>query len=157
MQPFVIMKKLRKGCFGSFGTHYRYFHISYGRNSFDLRPTWVTTSPRELIKLVSQGPPVLSEWKRQVVESPLMLVSVLYVVEYFFLTASSGSWRCAGGLLYVCGVCLLLRGMNCGLYLRCSVGWVAVGLAGCWDAHGVVECARLSQTFLDIFLNFNFY
>jgi hypothetical protein len=24
MQPFLIMKKLDKGCFGSFGTHYRY-------------------------------------------------------------------------------------------------------------------------------------
>jgi uncharacterized membrane protein len=23
---FYIMKKLGKGCFGSFGTHYRYFH-----------------------------------------------------------------------------------------------------------------------------------
>jgi uncharacterized membrane protein len=23
---FFIMKKLGKGCFGSFGTHYRYFH-----------------------------------------------------------------------------------------------------------------------------------
>jgi hypothetical protein len=26
MQPFFIMKKLGKGCFGSFGTHYMYFH-----------------------------------------------------------------------------------------------------------------------------------
>jgi hypothetical protein len=26
MQPFFIMKKLGKGCFGSSGTHYRYFH-----------------------------------------------------------------------------------------------------------------------------------
>jgi hypothetical protein len=26
MQPFFIMKKLGKGCFGSFGMHYRYFH-----------------------------------------------------------------------------------------------------------------------------------
>jgi hypothetical protein len=26
MQPFFIMKKLGKGYFGSFGTHYRYFH-----------------------------------------------------------------------------------------------------------------------------------
>jgi hypothetical protein len=26
MQPFFIMKKLCKGCFGSFGTHNRYFH-----------------------------------------------------------------------------------------------------------------------------------
>jgi hypothetical protein len=23
---FFVMKKLDKGCFGSFGTHYRYFH-----------------------------------------------------------------------------------------------------------------------------------
>jgi hypothetical protein len=26
MQPFFIMEKLGKGYFGSFGTHYRYFH-----------------------------------------------------------------------------------------------------------------------------------
>jgi hypothetical protein len=25
-QPFFIMKRLGKGCFGRFGTHYRYFH-----------------------------------------------------------------------------------------------------------------------------------
>jgi hypothetical protein len=29
------------------------------KNSLDLRPTWVTTSPRERIEFVSQGPPVL--------------------------------------------------------------------------------------------------
>jgi hypothetical protein len=28
MQPFFIMKKLGKGCFGRFGTHYGYFHYS---------------------------------------------------------------------------------------------------------------------------------
>jgi hypothetical protein len=28
--------------------------ISYGKNSLDLRPTWVTTSPRERIEFVSQ-------------------------------------------------------------------------------------------------------
>ena len=33
--------------------------ISYGKNSLDLRPTWVTTSPRERIEFVSQGPAVL--------------------------------------------------------------------------------------------------
>ena len=32
--------------------------ISYGKNSLDLRPTWVTTSPRERIEFVSQGPTV---------------------------------------------------------------------------------------------------
>jgi hypothetical protein len=26
IQPFFIMKKLGKGCFGSFGTYYRYLH-----------------------------------------------------------------------------------------------------------------------------------
>jgi hypothetical protein len=26
IQPFFIMKSLGKGCFGSFGTHYGYFH-----------------------------------------------------------------------------------------------------------------------------------
>jgi hypothetical protein len=43
MQPFLMMKKLGKGCFGSFGTHYRYFHyllwekvLTY--NQLDLRP-----------------------------------------------------------------------------------------------------------------------
>jgi hypothetical protein len=29
--------------------------ISYRKNSLDLRPTWVTTSPRERIEFVSQG------------------------------------------------------------------------------------------------------
>jgi hypothetical protein len=29
--------------------------ISYGKNSLDLRPTWVTTSPREQIEFVSQA------------------------------------------------------------------------------------------------------
>jgi len=33
--------------------------ISYGKNSLDLRPTSVTTSPRERIEFVSQGPTVL--------------------------------------------------------------------------------------------------
>jgi len=32
--------------------------ISYGKNSLDLRPTWVTTSPLEQIEFVSQGPTV---------------------------------------------------------------------------------------------------
>jgi hypothetical protein len=32
--------------------------ISYGENSLDLRPTWVTTSSLERIKYVSQGPTV---------------------------------------------------------------------------------------------------
>jgi hypothetical protein len=32
--------------------------ISYGKNSFDLRPTLVTTSPRERIEFVSQEPTV---------------------------------------------------------------------------------------------------
>jgi hypothetical protein len=26
MQPFFNMKKLGMGCFGRFGTHYKYFH-----------------------------------------------------------------------------------------------------------------------------------
>jgi len=33
--------------------------ISYGKNSLDLRPTWVTTSPQEQIEFVSQGPTVV--------------------------------------------------------------------------------------------------
>jgi hypothetical protein len=58
--PFFIMNKLGKGCFESFGTHYRYSIsiIYYGKNSRDLRPTCVTTSPRERIEFVSQGPSV---------------------------------------------------------------------------------------------------
>ena len=32
--------------------------ISYGKNSLDLRPTWVMTSPQERIEFVSQGPTV---------------------------------------------------------------------------------------------------
>jgi hypothetical protein len=32
--------------------------ISYGKNSLDLRPTWVTTGPRERIEFVSHGPTV---------------------------------------------------------------------------------------------------
>jgi hypothetical protein len=33
--------------------------ISYEKNSLDLRPTWVTSSPREQIEFVSQGSTVL--------------------------------------------------------------------------------------------------
>jgi hypothetical protein len=58
MQPFFIMKKLDKGCSGSFGTHYSISIISCGKNILDLRPTSVTTSPRERIEFVSQGPTV---------------------------------------------------------------------------------------------------
>jgi hypothetical protein len=32
--------------------------ISYGKNSLDLQPTWVTTNPQERIQFVSQGPTV---------------------------------------------------------------------------------------------------
>jgi hypothetical protein len=36
MQPFfLIMKKLGKGCFGSFGTHYRYFHYFLWELTYD--------------------------------------------------------------------------------------------------------------------------
>jgi hypothetical protein len=44
MQPFFIMKKLGKGCFVCFGTHYRYFHyIVWGKtvltyDQLELRP-----------------------------------------------------------------------------------------------------------------------
>jgi hypothetical protein len=43
MQPFFIMKKLGKGFFGSFGTHYRYFHYFLGKivltyDKLELRP-----------------------------------------------------------------------------------------------------------------------
>jgi hypothetical protein len=42
--PLFIMKKLGKGCFGSFGTHYRYFHyLLWGKtvltyDQLELRP-----------------------------------------------------------------------------------------------------------------------
>jgi hypothetical protein len=37
--------------------------IAYGKNSLDLRPSWVTTSPRERIEFVSQGSTVQVEEK----------------------------------------------------------------------------------------------
>jgi hypothetical protein len=82
---------------------------------------------------------VLPEWKRLVVESPLMLVSVFYV-EYFLLSVSSGFRSCAGGLLYVNGVYLLLRGMNFGVCLRCFCGLDRRGagrLLGCTRYGGM--------------------
>jgi hypothetical protein len=45
IQPFFIMKRLGKGCFGSFGTHYGYFHyflwekIVLTYDQLELRPT----------------------------------------------------------------------------------------------------------------------
>jgi hypothetical protein len=37
--------------------------ISYGKNSLDLRPPWVTTSPRERIEFVSlKGPLYIRAW-----------------------------------------------------------------------------------------------
>jgi hypothetical protein len=51
------MKKLGKGCFGSFGTHYRYIHYFLWENQSWLTTNfWVTTIPRERIEFVSQGP-----------------------------------------------------------------------------------------------------
>jgi hypothetical protein len=55
LPPFFIMKKLGKLCFGSFGTHYRYFYYFLWEKQSYLRPTWVTTSPLERSKFVSQG------------------------------------------------------------------------------------------------------
>jgi hypothetical protein len=37
MQHFFIMKKLVKGCFGSFGMHYMYFHY-FLWDQLELRP-----------------------------------------------------------------------------------------------------------------------
>jgi hypothetical protein len=51
MQPFFIMNKLGKGCFGSSERIIGISIISYGKNSLDLRP-------RERIEFVSQGPTV---------------------------------------------------------------------------------------------------
>jgi hypothetical protein len=51
MQPFLLQKKLGKGYFGSFGTHCRYFHYFLWE-----KLSWLTTSPRERIEFVSQGP-----------------------------------------------------------------------------------------------------
>jgi hypothetical protein len=63
----------------------------------------------------------------------------------FLLMVSSGFRSCAEGLLYVYGVYLVLLGMNFGVCLWCFVGWIILGMAGCWDAHSVVECARLTN------------
>jgi hypothetical protein len=60
MQPIFIMKKLGKGCLGVSERIISISIISYGKNSLDLWPTWVTTSPRERIDFVSQGPTVLA-------------------------------------------------------------------------------------------------
>jgi hypothetical protein len=38
-QPFFIMKRLGKGCFGRFGRIMGISIISYRKNSLDLRPT----------------------------------------------------------------------------------------------------------------------
>jgi hypothetical protein len=54
MQTFFIMKKLGKGCLGSFGTHSRYFHYFLWE-----KQSCLTTSPREQIEFVSHGPTVL--------------------------------------------------------------------------------------------------
>jgi hypothetical protein len=35
---FFVIKRLGKGCFGRFGTHYGYFHYFLWENSLDLRP-----------------------------------------------------------------------------------------------------------------------
>jgi hypothetical protein len=51
--------------------------ISYGKNSFELRPTWGTTSPRERIEFVSQGSTVI--WKYSCVKMdiyPLIPTSI---------------------------------------------------------------------------------
>jgi hypothetical protein len=50
MQPFFIMKKLGKGL-GVSECIIGISIISYGKNSLDLQPTWVTTSPWERIEL----------------------------------------------------------------------------------------------------------
>jgi hypothetical protein len=52
---------------GALGSSERIMGISitsYGKNSLDLRPTWVTTSPRERIEFVSQGSTVyFAKWR----------------------------------------------------------------------------------------------
>jgi hypothetical protein len=58
MQPFFIMKNLGKGALGVSERIVGISIISYGKNSLDLRPTWVTTIPRERIEFVSQEPTV---------------------------------------------------------------------------------------------------
>jgi hypothetical protein len=47
--PFCVMKKLGKGCFGISERIVSISIISYGKKRLDLRPTWVTTRPREQI------------------------------------------------------------------------------------------------------------
>jgi hypothetical protein len=52
--------------------------ISYGKNGLDLRPTWVTTSPLERIKFVSQGPTVLQSHPGLLLPQTQCLISTLY-------------------------------------------------------------------------------
>jgi hypothetical protein len=61
IQPFFIMKRLGRGALGGSECIMGISIISYGKNSLDLRPTRVTTSPRERIEFVSQGSTVVVE------------------------------------------------------------------------------------------------
>jgi hypothetical protein len=126
MRPFFIMKKLGKGCFGSFGTHYRYFHYFLWEKlscSLDLRPTWVTTSPRERIEFVSQGPTVhvrlfffkLSVW--------IQLVSLILqwkLSGWYRPVITDGRWA---GWLICCGVSAVQWEQNQGRCGICGDPW----------------------------------
>jgi hypothetical protein len=85
---------------------------------------------------------VLPEWKRPVVDCPVVdcpaviLVSVFYVVEYFFDGEFWLPKLCRRTSVYVWRV----LGVT-GHELR-SVLAMFCGLAGCWDAHGLVECVN---------------
>jgi hypothetical protein len=82
------MKSLGKGWLGGSERIMGIFIISYGKNSLDLRPTWVTTSPRERIEFVSQGSTALltcawdgSEWP-----SSYSVAWLLYLVVYVIVS-----------------------------------------------------------------------
>jgi hypothetical protein len=55
---FLLWKSELRGALGVSECIIGISIISYGKNNLDLRPTWVTTSPREQIEFVSQGPTV---------------------------------------------------------------------------------------------------
>jgi hypothetical protein len=52
--------------------------ISYGKNSLDLRPTWVTASPRERTEFVSQGSTVYDISRLRVNFTPVLLCKRKY-------------------------------------------------------------------------------
>jgi hypothetical protein len=95
MQPFFIMKKLGRGCFGSFGTHYSYFHyFLWEKVVLTYDQLELKTSPRERIEFVSQGPTVLCfviSLGRSVHTTPAHLTQHAVVTDAVTCTVAPGS------------------------------------------------------------------